>query len=464
MNEIILGTRIRQRRREMGTTQSDLAKKIGISASYLNLIEWNKRRIAGTLLKKIADALELSLDSLDDITERRLLSTLSEVAHLGPLEGSGIEESRTGELIGRFPGWAKAIATLARSERDARNAVQSLSDRLSNDPFLGEEVHRMLTRVSVIRSVSEILIEYPDISSERRDRFNNIIHEEIGLLSNVGEALAAYLDKSEHAEHILTPTDEVESLLNAYDNHFDVIERATRELKFRTNDPHPVSRREKARALSEERLGDVIDTVIKSHPAIETASARDRARRALSDYAAGSILMPMNSFTTKAIELRYDVEALAEAFSTDVDAVCRRLTALPPGENIPKIGYFRANAAGTTVEVLGVEGLNIPKYSSACPLWVLYRAQQSPEAFIRQRALFPWGARFIFVARARNTGTTGFGKPRHYLTDMIAMSEADAAHTIYAPDHSSPVEEVGPNCRLCPRRTCSHRVEDLLAD
>ena len=264
MNEIILGTRIRQRRREMGTTQSDLAKKIGISASYLNLIEWNKRRIAGTLLKKIADALELSLNSLDDITERRLLSTLSEVAHLGPLEGSGIEESRTGELIGRFPGWAKAIATLARSERDARNAVQSLSDRLSNDPFLGEEVHRMLTRVSVIRSVSDILVEYPDISSERRDRFNNIIHEEIGVLSNVGEALAAYLDKSEHAEHILTPTDEVESLLNAYDNHFEVIERATRELKFKTNDPLPVSRREKARALSEERLGDVIDAVIKS--------------------------------------------------------------------------------------------------------------------------------------------------------------------------------------------------------
>ena len=121
--------------------------------------------------------------------------------------------------------------------------------------------------------------------------------------------------------------------------------------------------------------------------------------------------MPMNSFTKKAIELRYDVEALAEAFSSDVDAVCRRLNALPPGENIPKIGYFRANAAGTTVEALGVEGLNIPKYSSACPLWVLYRAQQSPEAFIRQRALFPWGARFIFVARARNTGTTGFGKP-----------------------------------------------------
>jgi len=464
MNEIILGTRIRQRRREMGTSQSDLAKKIGISASYLNLIEWNKRRIAGTLLKKIADALELPMESLDDIAERRLLSTLSEVAHLAPLQGAGIEEKRTGELIGRFPGWAKAIAVLARSERDAQNAVQSLSDRLSNDPFLSEEVHRMLTRVSIIRSVSEILVDYPDISSERRDRFNHIIHEEIGVLSNVGEALAAYLDKSEHAEHILTPTDEVESLLDAYDNHFEPIERATRNLSFESDDPHPVSRRNKARDLAMGELGDIIDHVIKSHPAIETASAKERAQRALTDYAAGAILMPMNSFAAKAIELRYDVEALAEVFSADIDVVCRRLTALPSGEGIPKIGYFRANAAGTTVEAFGVDGLDIPKYSSACPLWVLYRAQQSPEAFIRQRALFPWGARFIFVARARNTGTTGFGKPRHYLTDMIAMSETDAAQTIYAPDQSSPVEEVGPSCRLCPRRTCTHRAEDLLAD
>jgi predicted transcriptional regulator len=76
--------------------------------------------------------------------------------------------------------------------------------------------------------------------------------------------------------------------------------------------------------------------------------------------------------------------------------------------------------------------------------------------------VFPSGARFVFVARARNAGPTGFGRPRHYLTDMLAMSEADARMTVYAPDPGVPVEEVGPACRTCPRRTCPHRVEDPL--
>ena len=112
----------------------------------------------------------------------------------------------------------------------------------------------------------------------------------------------------------------------------------------------------------------------------------------------------------------------------------------------------------------GLQGLILPRYAAACPLWVLYRAQQSPETFLRQRALFPTGARFVFVARARLNGPSGFGKPRHYVTDMIAMSEPDAQHTVYAPEDSAVVEEVGPSCRLCPRLACHHRVEDPLTD
>ena len=179
-------------------------------------------------------------------------------------------------------------------------------------------------------------------------------------------------------------------------------------------------------------------------------------------YAAGAILMPMRNLAVRAAALGYDVEALAESFSTGVDTVCRRLTALH-GEGVPRFGYLCANAAGTITEMIGIEGLAVPRYAAACPLWALYRAQQSPEAVVRQRVSFPSGARFVFLARARHTGPIGFGKPRHYVTDMLVMAEEDAVHTIYAPDPATGVEEVGPSCRLCPRRACAHRVEDPLS-
>ena len=458
----ILGARIRQRRRELGLSQAELARQVGISASYLNLIEWNKRQIAGARLRQIAEALDLELGDLDGAAERRLHDTLTEVAHLPELASLGLEDERIGELIGRFPGWARGLAAVARSGREAATRAQMLADRLSNDPFLGETVHRMLTRIAAIRSAAEILTEYPDVPADRRERFHRIVHEESRALSDVGEALAAYFDKAEAPTRTLTPVDEVEALFDARGHHFAEIEAAAAPLATALVDPHPVSRLAKARALAEAELTGTIDELVATQPEIETAAAGARARRALAEYAVGAILMPLSRFADQARLLRYDLEALAAGFAVEVAAVCRRLTNLPRVPDAPRFGYLRANAAGTIIEMLGLEGLAIPRYAAACPLWVLYRAQQSPEAVIRQRALFPSGARFIFVARARNTGPTGFGKPRHYLTDMITMSETDAQRTVYAADVSVPVEEVGPSCRLCPRQSCPHRIEDPL--
>ncbi|MEM7508356.1 MAG: short-chain fatty acyl-CoA regulator family protein [Pseudomonadota bacterium] len=454
MVRTILGTRIRERRRQIGVTQAALAQRIGISPSYLNLIESNKRRIAGPLLSKAAEALDLDVQELDGAAERRLLEVLNEVAHLPSLAGLGIEDDKAGELIGRYPGWARALAALARSEHDANQTARALADRLSHDPFLGETVHLMLTRIASIRSAAEILSDYSDIPAAQQARFHGIVYEESDALSDVGEALAAYFDKIDQVESKLTPLDEVEALFDAHENHFAAIEAEAIALQDAARDaPDP-------RALAEEHLQITIRSLIAQTPQVQTDVARGRAERALLDYAAAAIQMPMTAFAKQAEALRFDIEALAAAFQTGVDAVCSRLTALPRDLGLPRFGYFRANAAGTIIEMLGLPDLNVPRYAAACPLWVLYRAQQAPEAVMRQRALFPSGLRFVFVARARNTGATGFGRPRHFLTDMVVMSEEDAQRTVYAPGPEVPVEEVGPACRICPRTTCPQRVED----
>jgi predicted transcriptional regulator len=286
------------------------------------------------------------------------------------------------------------------------------------------------------------------------------VREESRALSEVGEALAAYFEKVTAPDRTLTPLDEVEALFEARANRFEEIEAAAGALAARLAEPAPAARRAEAHALAEAELGPVIDGILGGQREAETAPGLARARRALMGYASGAILVPMERLVPRAAELGYDLEALADAFAVGVETVCQRLTALPAGAGVPRFGYFRANAAGTIIERRGLAGLVAPRYAPACPLWVLYCAQQSPEAVIRQRVVFPSGARFVFLARARHAGPAGFGRPRHYLTDMLAMSEADARLTVYAPEAGVPVEEVGPACRICPRRACPHRVED----
>ena len=201
MVDSILGARIRERRRRSGMTQSNLAREIGISASYLNLIERNKRRITAPLLDKIAEALDANLEDLDGATERRLAETLTEIAHLPTLKAQEIEAEAAGELIGRYPGWARALAALARSERDANQTARSLADRLTHDPFLAETVHGMLGRVSAIRSAVEILTEFDDIDPEQSTRFMAIVRDETESLSRIGESLATYFEKTETSEY-----------------------------------------------------------------------------------------------------------------------------------------------------------------------------------------------------------------------------------------------------------------------
>src|SRR3546814_7847409 len=75
----LTGFRIRERRRQLGLTQAGVAKRVGISGSYLNLIEANKRAVAGALLRRITELLDLDPETLTGHTEQRLIDDLTEL-------------------------------------------------------------------------------------------------------------------------------------------------------------------------------------------------------------------------------------------------------------------------------------------------------------------------------------------------------------------------------------------------
>lgn len=438
MVESVVGTRIAERRRQMGVTQSEMARRIGISPSYLNLIERNKRRIAGALLRRTAEELGVRTEDLDGAQERRLAERLSEVATLPLLDGHGVEIAAIPELIARFPGWARALSTLARSERAAQDTARALSDRLTHDPFLGEAVHGMLSRVAAIRSAGEILTEFQDMAAADRRAFDQIVRTEAETLTETGEALVTYFNRTGQTESRLTPLDEIEALFEASANHFAALE-------------------------TPENVSAAIDAILADAPQIETDAARHRAQDRLTSYAADAAAMPVADFAETARQTGCDIEILARTFGTGTDAVCRRLAAMPSDVGLPAFGYFLANASGTIIEMMGLESLTVPRYAATCPLWVLFRAQQQPGTAIAQLAEMPNGTRYVFVAHARQAGTPGYGQPRHYLTDMLAMVDRDARDTVYAPPAGAVAERVGPACRICPRGDCPHRVADPLA-
>lgn len=73
-----LGGRVRRLRRQEGMSQAALAIELGISASYLNLIEHNRRNLTVPLLIKLAERFDLELSEIAESDEGRLSADLME--------------------------------------------------------------------------------------------------------------------------------------------------------------------------------------------------------------------------------------------------------------------------------------------------------------------------------------------------------------------------------------------------
>ena len=74
----IPGAKLRRLRREMGLTQVLMAERLGLSASYLNLIEHDQRPLTLAVLLRLGQVFGIDLNSFAEDEEARLAAELAE--------------------------------------------------------------------------------------------------------------------------------------------------------------------------------------------------------------------------------------------------------------------------------------------------------------------------------------------------------------------------------------------------
>jgi XRE family transcriptional regulator, fatty acid utilization regulator len=518
MARTLVGQRIREHRKARGWTQAALASHLRISPSYLNLIESDRRNIAGALLKRIADALGQPLEEFDGAAERRLVDDLGEIAAdaaVAPLQLAG---ESAAELVARHPGWARALVRLHRIGRDRQQAIGALSDRLSQDPLLGDAVHSLLTNLTAIRSASEILESVAELDPGQRKRFVAIIAGDSRRMSDVAQALAAFLAKGPSATGSVTPTEDVDDFISDNANHFPALEtaadalaqlvggwpgpleaalagwlqrvhaielrvgaangvagnrprfdRAARVLELPAAASATTRQFALALAAAEVACGHEVAAELDRTARLAAPAARRRAERVLFSYVAGALVMPYATFQPAAAAARYDIDLLARRFGASFEQVCHRLATLRRrGAEGVHFGFLRTDPAGFVTKRLALPGLALPRYGNACPLWAVYGAFRAPGAIVRQLVEFPGGERYFMVARAVEKDAQGFGVPQRLLSVMLFCDVLHADRTVYAAGldlgPAAPAAAVGQSCRVCPRRDCGWRQEDPIID
>src|SRR5262245_39828781 len=130
------GAKVRALRRREALSQVQLAEKLGISPSYLNLIENNRRPLPAGLLIKLAQLFNVDVHSFATDEDARLVADLTEALADPFFEEHDLTSGDVREMAVASPSAARAVLSLYRAYQAARTSADDLSSRLSD----GEEL------------------------------------------------------------------------------------------------------------------------------------------------------------------------------------------------------------------------------------------------------------------------------------------------------------------------------------
>ncbi|MEQ8750798.1 MAG: helix-turn-helix transcriptional regulator, partial [Amphiplicatus sp.] len=108
--KLLLGPQIRRLRREHGLTQAQMAGELGVSPSYVNLIERNQRPVSADLLVRMAAAYDLDLAAFSDDRADDLFASLADAVADPIFQQAGVNREDAQELAGGNPALAEAVA------------------------------------------------------------------------------------------------------------------------------------------------------------------------------------------------------------------------------------------------------------------------------------------------------------------------------------------------------------------
>ena len=131
-NDFKLGAAIRRIRRQRRLTQLQLADSLGISISYLNLIENNRRNVTGKLLVSLAKEFNVELSDFGSENDASILNDLMEVFSDEIFDSNFLKNQDIQDLVSSQPEIGRAIIRLYDLYKTDEVRDNSEEDRSTN--------------------------------------------------------------------------------------------------------------------------------------------------------------------------------------------------------------------------------------------------------------------------------------------------------------------------------------------
>jgi len=446
-----LGSRVRALRRRRGLSQVALAERLSISASYLNLIEHNRRALSAPLLIKLAQIFELDLTTFAAENDTRMATEVMEAFGDSLFEGHELVAEEVRELSASAPGLARAVLTLYQAYRHARESAQTLALRLyDRDDLTGVDRSRLPSE-----EVSDLLQRHVNYFPELEESAEALRRDARLDGEDLYQALVRHLQDAFSVQVRVETVAAMRGAVRRYDEQTRVLSLS--EALRRGSRNFQV-----ACQLGLLRESATLDR-ISNDTVLTTDESRALGRVTLANYFAGAVIMPYRPLLEAARQERYDLDLLGHRFRATFEQVCHRLTSLrrPGAEGVP-FHFVRIDVAGNISKRFSASGLRFARFSGACPRWNVFAAFLTPGMIRVQVQQMPDGTKYFWVARTIRRNPGGYHAPLSVLAIGMGCEIGYARELVYADGvdltSAEAVVPVGVTCRLCERSDCAQRA------
>ena len=444
-----IGPKIKSFRRQLGLQANKLAEQLGISPSYLNLIESGKRKIDGDLLLKVCEELKIELSDLTNKSDINLVNDIAELLDDQLFEDLDILGPEVKDLVNTNPKIARALIKLGdnykQKDNEIINKVETLSGKIIDSrktSFPGEVISDFL---------QDKQNYFPKL-----EEFANKIFEKVQVNNRTRYiALCDFLN----TEYSIKVKDVIPEENKPFSKIFN---KNKKELLLSDYNSLETKKLHAAAQIAQEGAEEEINNYLSEFK-FPSDEANRLTKIALLNYCGAAILMPYKLFHYECKKLKYDLELLQNTFATSFEQVAHRVTCLQDPK-LPGIPFhmLRVDIAGNISKRFSLSGIEIPRYGGACPRWNVYSAFTRPGVIQAAVSKMTNGKKYVCIARTVEKGVGRYGKKKSMLSIGLGCEAKYAKEFVYTEnlnlnDKKTEIP-IGVSCRTCDRLDCSQRA------
>lgn len=442
--KIFAGGRLKRLRQRLGLSQTQMAGEIGVSPSYLNLIERNQRPLTVQVLLKLSgvygvDVAELSGDGGG--TVEALKEAFADPLLLGEIASP----AELSDFADAAPNAARGMIRLFKAYREAMERLSDLSQSMAAS---GAPQMALASRLPFQRAAAYF--------EERGPWFPPIeeaaeaLAGELKPRDDPAEALKAYLKARFRIDIRILPAHVMPVEQLRYDRH---------SLRLFISERVPLLERPTLLARQAALLGHgaLLDRLTEEAGLAETEAARI-CRSGFAGRLAEAILAPAGRLAPAARDMRFDVMGLAQRFVLAPSRIMARLAAIGASDihDVPPAFVITLDASGATILRIPGAGFPFPRTAPLCARLPLFD-DLVPGRPVAADLQLADGSVFQATALAELGPADAALPPPRRLSLIGRRRSADEESNGHTP------RPIGVTCRLCERNDCAYRLHPPVA-